>query len=274
MSLLYRILGWFNVHIISDPATVDRVLKNKDWQMAGPVGKMLGPLLGEGIILVTNERHLEQRRTVGRMTMPNLKGMVDKFVPTQGPCDLNAEMLRLVESVIGSMFGVPELNVGHLVRMCVRLAPARLLGIPLDWYWLSKLNKELASMPTPAFLENQVLTAKEKRDWLASFIVAGLDTLSSDLTAQLVGASLLPIWWLPRRNEKTGELAILLLTPEHKFGAGFRRCVGEAIAKQLTQIVKDQFTVEVVEVGKPSGLITRRLSKAIGILRRKTDATT
>ena len=178
-------------------------------------------------------------------------------------------MLRLVESVIGSMFGVPDLEVGHLVRMCVLLAPARLLGIPLDWWWLSRLNKKLAEMPTPAFLENQVLTAKEKRDWLASFIVAGLDTLSSDLTARLVGASLLPIWWLPRRNEETGELAILLLTPEHKFGAGFRKCVGEEIAKELARIVKEQFTVEVVEVGKPTGLITRRLSKAVGVLQRK-----
>ena len=83
MSWFYRLLKCFKIYIISDPAAVDRVLKNKKWQMAGPVRKMLGSLLGDGIILATNERHLEQRRTVGRMTMPNLKGMVDKFVPKQ-----------------------------------------------------------------------------------------------------------------------------------------------------------------------------------------------
>jgi hypothetical protein len=216
------------LRIVWDYSEVDAILRDRDWQMAGPVQKMLGPLLGEGVIMATGKAHTDLRRQLGPMPHPDLSAIVDAFEPTHGLSDIGADMMRLAEDVMGAVLGAPGAlrGVGAIVRRCVALAPFRLLGLPLDRWALRKLDKVLAGLPVPPWLVGQELTAKQLRDWRASFVVAGLDTLAADLTAQLVGVKLLPIYWLPRTNVATGELAIVLLSEGHKFGGGFRRCAG------------------------------------------------
>jgi cytochrome P450 len=116
------------------------------------------------------------------------------------------------------------------------------------------------------------LTPKQLRDWRANFVVAGLDTLAADLTAQLVGAKLLPIYWLPRKHVLTGELAIVLLSDGHKFGGGFRRCAGEHVAREMVRLVLRRFQVQLLPDEsdlRPVGLITQRLAKVVGVMTRK-----
>jgi len=114
------------------------------------------------------------------------------------------------------------------------------------------------------------MTLKQRRDWAASFVVAGTDTLSSDLTAQLVGVKLLPIYWLPRRNVETGELVILVLSEEHKFGAGFRRCAGEHIAREMARLMLERFENKIVSADlRKVGLITQRLRRVTCVITRR-----
>lgn len=194
------------MRIIKDPAVVSSILRDRDWQMAGPVTRMLGPLLGEGVILAAGDTHTQLRKQLGKMPRPDLSRIVDTYMPPSQPTDLGDEMSRLSEQVIGALFNHPLQGAAQLVRRCVALAPFRLLGLPLDWPWLRRLNRMLQHLPP--WIPSEAMTAKQRRDWAASFVVAGIDTMSSDLTAQLVGVKLLPIYWLPRRNVKTGELVI------------------------------------------------------------------
>lgn len=261
--------------VVHDFADVQAILSDRDWQMAGPVQRMLGPLLGEGVIMAQGTQHTALRRQLGQMPMPDLHAIVQAFDPPNGPCDLGEQMTLLVERVIGSLFGDPDAlrGAGRLVRRCVALAPFRLLGLPLDWPWLRKLNRMLAWLPVLPWAQGD--SAAAQRDWAANFVVAGIDTLSADLTAQLVGAPLLPIYWLPRKNLKTGELVILLLSEQHKFGGGFRRCAGEHVARELVKLVKQRFRFALLPGEsdlRPVGLITQRLAKVTGVLVPKDGA--
>ena len=258
--------------VVHDFAEVQAILSDRDWQMAGPVQRMLGPLLGEGVIMAQEKRHRDLRRQLGQMPMPDLHAIVQAFDPPKGPCDLGEQMTLLVERVIGSLFGDPDAlrGAGRLVRRCVALAPFRLLGLPLDWPWLRKLNRMLAGLPALPWAQGD--SAAAQRDWAANFVVAGIDTLSADLTAQLVGVKLLPIYWLPRKHLVTGEYAILLLSDGHKYGGGFRRCAGEYVARELVRLVLQRWRFEIVTEQsdlRPVGLITQRLAKVVGVMTRK-----
>ena len=260
------------LRLIHDFAEVQEILSDRRWQMAGPVQRMLGPLLGEGVIMATGDRHRDLRRQLGQMPMPDLAAIVDAFEPPTGPCDLGEQMTTLAERVIGALFGDQDalIGAGHLVRKCVALAPFRLLGLPLDWWWLRKLNRLLASLPELPWAQRE--SAAARRDWAANFVVAGIDTLSADMTAQLVGEKMLPIWWLPRKNVETGELAILLLSDQHKYGHGFRRCAGEHVAREMVRLVLRRFQVQLLPKEsdlRPVGLITQRLAKVVGVMNRK-----
>lgn len=260
------------LRLIHDFSEVQEILSDRRWQMAGPVQRMLGPLLGEGVIMATGDRHRDLRRQLGQMTMPDLAAIVDAFTLPAGPCDIGAQMTALAERVIGALFGDRDalIGAGHLVRKCVALAPFRLLGLPLDWWWLRKLNRLLAGLPELPWAHGE--SAAARRDWAANFVVAGIDTLSADLTAQLVGVKLLPIWWLPRKNVDTGELAILLLSDQHKYGHGFRRCAGEHVAREMVRLVLRRFKVQLLPDEsdlRPVGLITQRLRRVVGTLTRR-----
>ena len=264
------------LRIVWDYSEVDAILRDRDWQMAGPVQRMLGPLLGEGVIMATGSAHTALRRQLGPMQYPDLSAIVDAFEPTPGLADIGADMMRLAEDVMGAVLGAPGAlrGVGAIVRRCVALAPFRLLGLPLDRWALRKLDKVLAGLPVPPWLVGQDLTAKQLRDWRASFVVAGLDTLAADLTAQLVGVKLLPIYWLPRKNVATGELAIVLLSEGHKFGGGFRRCAGEHVARELVRMVKERYRLYVSVSDsdlRPVGVITQRLASVRGVLERNAS---
>jgi len=264
------------LRIVWDYSEVDAILKDRDWQMAGPVQRMLGPLLGEGVIMATGKAHTDLRRQLGPMPHPDLSAIVEAFEPTPGLSDIGADMMRLAEDVMGAVLGAPGAlrGVGAIVRRCVALAPFRLLGLPLDRWALRKLDKVLADLPVPPWLVGQDLTAKQLRDWRASFVVAGLDTLAADLTAQLVGVKLLPIYWLPRKNVATGELAIVLLSEGHKFGGGFRRCAGEHVARELVRMVKERYRLYVSVSDsdlRPVGVITQRLASVRGVLERNAS---
>ena len=266
--------------VVHDFAEVQSILSDRDWQMAGPVQQMLGPLLGEGVIMATGSAHTALRRQLGPMPHPDLSAIVDAFEPTSGLADIGADMMRLAEDAMGAVLGAPGAlrGVGAIVRRCVALAPFRLLGLPLDRWALRKLDKVLDGLPVPPFLlalnENShitkvTLTSKQLRDWRANFVVAGLDTLAAELTAQLVGVKLLPIYWLPRKNVLTGELAIVLLSEGHKFGGGFRRCAGEHVARELVRLVKQRFRFNLLPGEsdlRPVGLITQRLRRVVGTL--------
>jgi hypothetical protein len=146
--------------------------------------------------------------------------------------------------------------------------------LPVDRWALRKLDKVLAGLPVPPWLVGQEMTAKQLRDWRASFVVAGLDTLAADLTAQLVGVKLLPIYWLPRKNVATGELAIVLLSDGHKFGGGFRRCAGEHVARELVRLALERWRFALLPGEsdlRPVGVITQRLASVRGVLERKAS---
>lgn len=258
--------------IIHDPAEVDEILKDRAWGMAMPA---LAPLLGDGVIMATGSHHTALRRQIGQMPpIADLHAIVRDFEPPQGPCDLGEQMTALVERVLGALFGDPDAlkGAGTLVRKCVALAPFRLLGLPLDWWWLRKLNRMLAKLPALPWMRAESMTAKERRDMAASFVVAGIDTLSAELTAQLAGVKLLPIYWLPRKNVTTGELVILLLSDQHKYGHGFRRCAGEHVAREMVRLVLRRFQVQLLPDEsdlRPVGMITQRLAKVVGVMTRK-----
>jgi cytochrome P450 len=258
------------MRIIRDPSTVTQILRDRSLQMAGPVKRMLGPLLGEGVILATGDQHTQLRKQIGKLPRIDLDAILDAWTPPSGPVDLAEQMSLLAESTIGALFNTSLAGVAPLVRRCVALAPFRLLGLPLDWPWLRRLNARLADLPPWAEDATDTMTAKQRRDWAASFVVAGIDTMSSDLTAQLVGVKLLPIYWLPRRNVETGELVILMLQEEHKFGAGFRRCAGEHIAREMARLMLERFRIEVVSADlRKVGLITQRLRRVTCVITRR-----
>jgi len=290
MNLLRKLLKQLRallpkLRIVWDYSEVDAILRDRDWQMAGPVQRMLGPLLGEGVIMATGKAHTDLRRQLGPMPQPDLSAIVDAFEPTPGLADIGADMMRLAEDVMGAVLGAPGAlrGVGAIVRRCVALAPFRLLGLPLDRWALRKLDKVLDGLPVLPWLlalnENShitkvALTAKQLRDWRASFVVAGLDTLAADLTAQLVGIKLLPIYWLPRKHSVTGQYAILLLSEGHKFGGGFRRCAGEYIARELVRLVLERWRFALLPGEsdlRPVGVITQRLASVRGVLERKAS---
>jgi cytochrome P450 len=256
--------------LIHDAVEVDEILKDRAWGMSMPA---LAPLLGDGVIMATGSHHTALRRQIGQMPpIADLHAIVRDFEPPQGPCDLGEQMTALVERVLGALFGDPDAlkGAGRLVRKCVALAPFRLLGLPLDWWWLRKLNRLLAGLPELPWAQGESVAAR--RDWAANFVVAGIDTLSADLTAQLAGAKLLPIWWLPRKNVETGELVILLLSDQHKYGHGFRRCAGEHVAREMVRLVLRRFQVQLLPDEsdlQPVGLITQRLAKVVGVMTRK-----
>lgn len=261
--------------IIYQHAEVKSILENRAWGMDGFVKRLLGPILGDGLILATGAHHTELRKQLGKFDLPDLHAIVQAFEPPLGPCDLGAEMTRLAEQVIGALFGDADKlrGAGRLVRKCIALAPFRLIGLPLDWWWLYRLNKLLRELPCLPWAPK--LPAKERRDWSANFLIAGVDTLSADLTAQLAGVDLLPIWWLPRKHAITGETVILLLSADHKYGYGFRRCVGEALARQLAALVLQRFEVEIVSADlRKVGVITQRLKRVTCILRKRTAVST
>jgi len=258
------------MRIIKDPTTVTQILRDRSWQMAGPVKRMLGPLLGEGVILATGDHHTQLRKQIGKLPRIDLDAILDAWTPPSHATDLAEQMSLLSEQVIGALFNTSLAGVAPLVRRCVALAPFRLLGLPLDWPWLRRLNARLADLPPWAGDATDTMTPKQRRDWAASFVVAGIDTMTSDLTAQLVGVKLLPIYWLPRRNVETNELVILMLSEEHKFGAGFRRCAGEHIARALTTKVLERFTVEIISADlRKVGLITQRLRRVTCVITRR-----
>lgn len=261
--------------LIHEYDQVDAILKDRTWDMCMPA---LKPLLGDGVIMATGSHHTALRRQIGHM--PHMLDMLDftaivrNFEPPQGPCDLGEQMTALVERVLGAVFGDPDAlrGAGKLVRKCVALAPFRLLGLPLDWPWLRKLNRMLAKLPALPWMRAESMTAKERRDMAASFVVAGIDTLSAELTAQLAGVKLLPIHWLPRKHSVTGQLAILLLSPCHKYGGGFRRCAGEYVARETVRLVLERWRFELSPDEsdlRPMGLITQRLAKVVGVMTRK-----
>lgn len=263
--------------LIHDPAEVDEILKDRAWVMSMPA---LAPLLGDGVIMATGSHHTALRRQIGQMPHMldglDLHAIVRDFEPPQSPCDLGEQMTALVERALGALFGDPDAlkGAGKLVRKCVALAPFRLLGLPLDWPWLRKLNRMLAELPALPWMRAESMTAKERRDMAASFVVAGIDTLSAELTAQLAGVKLLPIYWLPRKHSVTGQLAILLLSPCHKYGGGFRRCAGEYVARETARLVLECWRFELVPDKsdlRPVGLITQRLAKVTGVLVRRSD---
>ena len=288
MSTLHNLLKRLRallpkLRIVWDYSEVDAILRDRDWQMAGPVHRMLGPLLGEGVIMATGSAHTALSRQLGPMQQPDLSAIVDAFEHTPGLSDVGADMMRLAEDVMGAVLGAPGAlrGVGAIVRRCVALAPFRLLGLPLDRWALRKIDKVLDGLPALPWLlalnENShitkvALTPKQLRDWRANFVVAGLDTLAADLTAQLVGVKLMPIYWLPRKNVATGELAIVLLSEGHKFGGGFRRCAGEHVARELVRLVKERYRLYVSVADsdlRQVGVITQRLARVVGTLERK-----
>lgn len=264
------LLTCFRPRLIKDPDEVDAVLKSKLWQMAGPVKRMLGPLLGNGIILATGDDHTQKRRTIGKhLTTSRVEAVVDNYVPPFGIFDIGDEMLTLSAKIVAAALDVEvPPTVPRLVRRCVQLAPGRLLGLPLDAWHLRRLDAALANVPLPSWLQG--VDEKTGRDWITNLFVAGIDTMSADMTAQLIGVDILPIWWLPRRHVETGQLVILLLSPRHRFGGGFRRCVGEPIAKTAAARLRQRFRVIVNEVSsdlRETGLITRRLRRVVGEMR-------
>jgi len=73
MNLLRKLLKQLRallpkLRIVWDYSEVDAILRDRDWQMAGPVQRMLGPLLGEGVIMATGKAHTDLRRPVGVIT--------------------------------------------------------------------------------------------------------------------------------------------------------------------------------------------------------------
>lgn len=262
------------LRIVWDYSEVDAILRDRDWQMSMPA---LVPLLGDGVIMATGAHHTALRRQIGQMPiLPDLHAIVRDFEPAQGPCDLSEQMTALVERVLGALFGDPEAlrGAGKLVRKCVALAPFRLLGLPLDWPWMRKLNCMLANLPALPWMRAESMTDKERRDMAASFVVAGIDTLSAELTAQLSGVKLMPIYWLPRKHSVTGEYAIVLLSEGHKFGGGFRRCAGEHVARELVRLVLERWRFALLPGEsdlRPVGVITQRLAKVTGVLVRRDD---
>lgn len=263
--------------LVYEFSEVKRILEDRAWGMDGFVRDLLGPILGDGLILSVGAQHKALRQQLGQVPIPDLNAIVQAFEPPLGPCDLGAEMTRLSEQVIGALFGYGERmrGVGRLVRRCVALAPFRLIGLPLDWWWVRRLNKVLGAFPVMPWMRVQDMSRKERRDWAANFVIAGVDTLSADLTAQLAGVALMPIWWLPRKHAVTGETVILLLSSDHKFGHGFRRCAGEYIARETARLILQRFEVEIVSSDlRKVGLITQRLKRVTCYLRKRAAVST
>lgn len=258
------------MRIIWKTATVDSCLRDRNWAMGGPACTALRPLLGDGLLLATGQAHTALRQQLGG-ALRSVSVCLD-YDPPAGPCDLGAEMTRLAESVIfRTLFGVkPPEGVGRLVQRCVSLAPFRLLGLPLDWPWLRRLNRVLDALPMPLWLPAD-LSAKQRRDWAATFVVAGVETLAAKLTAELAGVELLPICWLPRKHAATGEWVILLLGDEHTYGAGVRKCVGEHLAREVLRQVRERYAVEVLPGSdlRATGLITRRLRRVRAVIKAR-----
>ncbi len=263
--------------LVYEFSEVKSILGNREWGMTGFVRDLLGPILGDGLILSAGAQHTALRQQLGHVQIPDLHAIVQAFDPPLGPCDLGAEMTRLAEQVIGALFGDADRlrGAGRLVRRCIALAPFRLIGLPLDWWWVSRLNKLLCGLPSLPWMRDQQMSGKERRDWAANFVIAGVDTLAADLTAQLAGVELLPIWWVPRRHAFTGETVILLLSADHKFGHGYRRCAGEYIARETARLVLQRFEVEIVSSDlRKVGLITQRLKRVTCYLRKRAAVST
>jgi len=110
------------MRIIRDPAAVTQILRDRSWQMAGPVKRMLGPLLGEGVILATCDQHTQLRKQIGKLPRTDLDAILDAWTPPPHATDLGEQMSLLSEQVIGALFNTP-LKASR--RLCDAASPLR-----------------------------------------------------------------------------------------------------------------------------------------------------
>jgi hypothetical protein len=258
------------MRVIRKPELVTEILMNNVvWVKTGLVWDVLAPLLGEGLILANGEKHLKQRASI-KNSLSKVQGIEAAIKSYNMPVrtvNLADEMLLFVETlVLDCLFQAQLPYLGPSIRQFLDSVPYRLLGFSCGSKSLEKLE-EISKLPIPKWMPNN-LTVKQKRDQLLTLYVAAVETTAASLTWKLCGKEELPIWFLPRQNILTGETVILLLSQEHMFGMGVRKCLGEHLANQITKTVLQTWRFEINKSSnlKPKFGLTRWPKKAIGKL--------
>lgn len=258
------------MRVIRKPELVTEILMNNIvWVKTGLVWDVLAPLLGEGLILANRAEHLKQRASI-KNSLSKVQGIEAAIksynMPTR-TVNLADEMLLFVETlVLDCLFQAQLPYLGPSIRQFLDSVPYRLLGFSCGSKSLEKLE-EISKLPIPNWMPDN-LTAKQKRDQLLTLYVAAVETTAASLTWKLCGKDELPIWFLPRQNILTGETAFLLLSKEHMFGVGVRKCLGEHLANQIIKTVLETWKFEVDKSSnlKPKFGLTRWPKLAIGKL--------
>lgn len=225
------------------------LLRARQWVKRGRIWRALRPLLGNGLILAEGEEHIRQRRQIGDALRKIPQDAIDaaveafEFPPIGARVNLAHLMMQLTEHVMRRvLFGVDGgEGVGDAIRSWLRWMPLQLLGLPMGWRHLRRLDAALAAIPRPAWMPAD-LSPREVRDQLATLYVASVETTAADLTWRLAGRPNTPIWFVPRQHAETGEDVVCLLSLADKFGAGPRRCIGEQLAQQVGDAVVRKLT--------------------------------
>lgn len=234
---------------IVEGAGVCPFLRTRDWVKRGRIWRALRPLLGNGLLLAEGSEHVRQRAAIGNALdriPPELveAAVLDYSLPPVGSTvELSDVMLDLVESVVQRvLFNGGHTAAGAAIRGWLRLFPLRLLGLPVGWGHIRKLNRTLAALPRPGWMPED-LTPEEVRDQLATLYVASVETTAAYLTWSLTGHRNTPIHFVPRQHIETGENAIVLLSNETAFGHGHRHCIGEKFARLMVASITRRMTV-------------------------------
>ena len=236
------------VIVVRDPKKVCDILRDRKWVKRGRIWEALHPLLGDGLILAEGQSHLEQREQIGpalrRIPQHVIDDAADDFElpPVGAREDVAVLMMRMVEHVVKRvLFGGAGEEVGPAIRGWLSLVPLQLLGVPAGFLYLRKLDRAIAKLPPLPWMPPS-LTARQKRDQIATIYVAAVETTAASLTWELASRPTGPIWFLPRQNISTGETAICILPSSAKFGVGHRQCLGALLAGQISSAIKRRMT--------------------------------
>lgn len=227
------------------------LLRAREWVKRGRIWTALRPLLGNGLLTSEGAEHTRQRQWIGnalrRIERDDIADAVESFTwPAPGQVvDVTDMMLRLSEHVMRAvLFGADaSASIGPAIRGWLRLFPLRLLGLPVGRGYLRTLDREIAALPRPAWMPED-LSPQEVRDQLATLYVAAVETTAAALTWQAGGVvRSTPIWFLPRQHAETGENALVMLSPDCRFGAGHRKCIGDELARDVLAAVRDHMAL-------------------------------